>query len=88
MKVKCVEKEITGYKKALEIEHEGKTYKVDLFYDSHVGYELDFRDENGKLIDITEWAEKYDNGQRSLEYDLDEAGGYWDHKEGSGEIEL
>lgn len=79
MKVKCLEKEITGYTKSLEIEHEGATYKAELFYHSETGYELEFRDNNGKLIDLPEWADKYDNGQRSLDYDLDEAGGFWEY---------
>jgi hypothetical protein len=79
MKIKCLEKEITGYKKAITIEHQGTIYRADLFYDSENGYELEFRDENGKLIDWPEWADKYDNGQRSLDYDLDEAGGFWEY---------
>ena len=78
MKVKCLEKEITGYTKLLSIEHEGKIYNATLFYHSETGYDLEFRDDNGKLIDLPEWADKYDNGQRSLDYDLDEAGGYWE----------
>jgi hypothetical protein len=79
MKVKCLEKEITGYTKSLVIEHEGATYKAELFYHNETGYELEFRDDNGKLIDLPEWADKYDNGQRSLDYDLDEAGGFWEY---------
>ena len=79
MKVTCTNKEITGYSKDLKIEHEGKTHNATLFYHSETGYELEFRDDNGKLIDLPEWADKYDNGQRSLYYDLDEAGGFWEY---------
>jgi len=79
MKVKCINKEITGYSKDLEIEHEAEIYKATLFYHSETGYELEFRDDNGKLIDLPEWADKYDNGQRSLDYDIDEAGGFWEY---------
>ena len=37
MKVTCVEQEITGFHKTLEIEHEGKTYKTELQYDQYNG---------------------------------------------------
>ncbi len=78
MKVKCVEQEITDYLKTLEIEHEGKTYKAELEYNQYSGYELRFYDENGEWIETPEWAEDFDNGQRSLDYSLDEASGRWE----------
>jgi hypothetical protein len=79
MKVTCIDKEITGYSKDLKIEHEGKTHNATLFYHSETGYELEFRDDNGKLIDLPEWADKYDNEKRSLAYDIDAAGGFWEY---------
>lgn len=79
MKVKCVEQEITDYLKTLEIEHEGKTYKAELQYDSYSGYELRFYNEQGEWIEMPEWAEDFDNGQRSLDYSLDEASGMWEY---------
>ena len=78
MRVKCIDKEITDFRKTLEIEHEGKTYYADLIYDSNYGYDITFRDENKNAIEMPEWADKYDNGQRSLDHDLDEASGVWE----------
>jgi hypothetical protein len=79
MKVTCTNKEITGYSKDLEIEHEGKTYNATLFYHSETGYDLEFRDDNGKLIDLPEWADLFDNAERSLDYTLDNASGNWEY---------
>lgn len=79
MKVQCVEKEITGFHKTLKIEHEGKTYNAELEYDKHNGYDLRFYDEQGEFMEMPEWAEDFDNGQRSLDYSLDEASGSWDY---------
>ncbi len=79
MKVQCVEQEITGFLKTLKIEHEGKTYNAELEYDQHSGYEVRFYDESGEWIEMPEWAEDFDNGQRSLDYSLDEASGMWEY---------
>jgi len=78
MKVQCVEKEITGFHKTLKIEHEGKTYNAELEYDEHNGYDLRFYDAKGEFMEMPEWAEDFDNGQRSLDYSLDEASGNWE----------
>jgi hypothetical protein len=78
MKVKCVEKEITDFLKTLEIEHEGKTYKAELEYNEHSGYDLRFYNEQGEWIEMPEWAENFDNGQRSLDHSLDHASGMWE----------
>jgi hypothetical protein len=78
MKVKCTDKEIQSYVKDLEIEVEGESYRATLTYDSECGYELAFYGHDGKGIDWPEWADKYDNGQRSLDYDLDELSGNWE----------
>ena len=78
MKVKCVEQEITDFLKTLEIEHEGKTYRAELEYNEHSGYDLRFYNEQGEWIEMPEWAENFDNGQRSLDYSLDEASGRWE----------
>jgi hypothetical protein len=78
MKVKCVDKEIQSYVKDLQIEVEGESYRATLTYDSECGYELAFYGHDGKGIDWPEWADKYDNGQRSLDYDLDELSGNWE----------
>ena len=77
MKVTCKSKEIQSYVKDLEIEVEGEIYRATLTYDSECGYELAFYDKNGKGIEWPEWADKYDNGQRSLDYDLDNESGNW-----------
>lgn len=79
MKVMCKDKEIQSYVKDLEIEVEGESYKATLTYDSECGYELAFYDNNGNGIEWPEWADKYDNGQRSLDYDLDEISGNWEY---------
>jgi hypothetical protein len=78
MKITCIEQEITDFLKTLEIEYEGKTYKAELEYNQHSGYDLRFYDENGEWIEMPEWAEDFDNGQRSLDYSLDEASGRWE----------
>jgi hypothetical protein len=86
MKITCKEKEIQSYVKDLEIEVEGEVYRATLTYDSYSGYELSFYGHDGKGIDWPEWADKYDNGQRSLDYDLDEASGNWEFtNKGEGE---
>lgn len=79
MKVRATEKEIQSYVKDLEIEVEGESYRATLTYDSECGYELAFYGHDGKGIDWPEWADKYDNGQRSLDYDLDEMSGNWEY---------
>jgi hypothetical protein len=79
MKVKCKERELQAYLKDLEIEVEGEIYRATLTYDSYSGYELAFYDRDGKGIEYPEWADKYDTGQRSLDYDLDEASGNWEY---------
>jgi hypothetical protein len=78
MKIRTLDNEITGYQKTLEIEHEGKTYKAELEYDEHNGYEVRFYNEQGEWVQWPEWAENFDNGQRSLDYSLDEASGRWE----------
>jgi hypothetical protein len=66
MNVLCKSKEIQSYVKDLEIEVEGEIYRATLTYDSECGYELAFYGSDDKGIDWPEWADKYDNGQRSL----------------------
>jgi hypothetical protein len=78
MKVRTTEKAITGYTKTLVIEHEGKTYNAELDFEEHNGYELRFYNDKGEFIEMPEWADLYDNGQRSLDYDLDETTGNWE----------
>jgi hypothetical protein len=78
MKVRTLDNEITGFHKTLEIEHEGKTYKAELEYDEHNGYEVRFYNEQGEWVQWPEWAENFDNGQRSLDYTLDNASGMWE----------
>jgi hypothetical protein len=79
MKVKCVDKEITDFLKTLEIEHEGKTYKAELEYNEHSGYDLRFYDEQGEFMEMPEWAEDFDNAYRSLDFTLDQASGNWEY---------
>lgn len=78
MKVHTLEKEITGYHKTLLIEYEGKQYRAELEYDEYSGYDLRFYDDKGEFMEMPEWAEDFDNGQRSLDYSLDEASGSWE----------
>jgi hypothetical protein len=78
MKVTCLDREITGFTKRLEVEVEGEVFIVDLVYDSNWSYDITFRDKEGVAIEMPEWADKYDNGQRSLDHDLDEASGIWE----------
>jgi hypothetical protein len=78
MKVRTIEKAITGYTKTLVIEHEGKTYNAELDFNEYNGYDLRFYNDKGEFIEMPEWADLYDNGQRSLDYDLDETTGNWE----------
>jgi hypothetical protein len=78
MKVTCLDREITGFTKRLEVEVEGEVYLVDLVYDSNWCYDITFRDKKGAVIEMPEWADLFDNGQRSLDYSLDEASGRWE----------
>jgi hypothetical protein len=78
MKVQCVEQEITGFHKTLKIEHKGKTYKAELEYNEHSGYDLRFYDENGEFMEMPEWADLFDNAERSLDFSLDQASGNWE----------
>jgi hypothetical protein len=77
MNVLCKSKEIQSYVKDLEIEVEGEIYRATLTYDSECGYELAFYGSDDKGIEWPEWADKYDNATRSLEYDLDWESGNW-----------
>ena len=63
--------------KDLEIEVEGEIYRATLTYDSECGYELAFYGSDYKGIEWPEWADKYDNATRSLDYDLDWESGNW-----------
>ena len=78
MKVNCMAQEITSFHKTLEIEHEGKTYKAELDYDEHSGYDLRFYNKQGEFMEMPEWADLFDNAQRSLDYSLDNASGMWE----------
>jgi hypothetical protein len=78
MKVTCIDKEIETYIKSIQVEVEGEVYNVDLTYDRG-NYSFTFIDNEGKAIKMPEWADKYDNGQRSLDYDLDVASGMWEY---------
>jgi hypothetical protein len=79
MKVQCLEKEITGYTKMLSMEHEGETCYVEISYDSRDGFTMNFLSKDKEFIEMPEWADKYDNAERSLDYDLDEASGMWEY---------
>jgi hypothetical protein len=74
-KAKLIDNEIRDYVKSIEIEYEGVTYFADLRYGVHDGYELRFHDADGKSISDPDWVDNYDNGQRSIEGDLDEQTG-------------
>ena len=73
MKATIKEQTIHAYSKRLEIEVEGEVCLAILNYNSWDGFELDFIDSSGKSIDWPKWADDYDTGERSLEYDLDVA---------------
>jgi hypothetical protein len=77
MKVTCIDKEIETYIKSIQVEVEGETYNIDLTYDRG-NYSFTFIDNEGKAIEMPEWADKYDNATRSLDYDLDVASGMWE----------
>ena len=82
MKVYALDYELTGFRKTLEIEHEGKIYYADLIYDSNDGYDLSFRDQNKNAIEMPEWAVEWEDKQQygldSLEYKLDCDSGNWE----------
>lgn len=78
MKVTCMDKEIETYIKSIQVEVEGEIYNVDLTYDRG-SYSFTFIDDEGKAIEMPEWADKYDNATRSLDYDLDEMSGNWEY---------
>jgi hypothetical protein len=76
MNVTCIDKEIENYVKSIKVEVWGETYNVDLAYDRGT-YSFTFIDNEGKAIEMPEWADKYDNATRSLDYDLDVMSGNW-----------
>ena len=78
MKVTCKDKEIESYIKSIQVEVEGEIYNVDLTYDRG-NYSFTFIDNEGRAIEMPEWADKYDNATRSLDYDLDVASGMWEY---------
>ena len=78
MKVTCIDKEIETYVKSIQVEVEGEIYNIDLTYDRG-SYSFTFIDNEGKAIEMPEWADKYDNATRSLDYDLDVASGVWEY---------
>ena len=67
MKVELLEKEITEWVKTIEIKRDGKSYRVDLRWDTHNGYEILFW-QNSRVIDTPEWA-----NVPEFEYELDNA---------------
>ena len=78
MKVTCIDKEIETYIKSIKVEVEGEIYNIDLTYDRG-SYSFTFIDNEGGAIEMPEWADKYDNATRSLDYDLDCASGMWEY---------
>ena len=83
LKVKLVDNEIRDYVKSIEIEYQGVIYFADLSYHIHDGYQLQFQDAYGENIPFPDWAENYDNAQRSIEGDLDtQSGSYQIVQEG------
>lgn len=70
MKVELTDKEIHSYTLSLEIEREGETYRADVYYDTHDGYEVYFLGSKGERIPTPEWVIE-------LEEELTEPLGYW-----------
>ena len=68
MKVKLLEKEITEWVKTIEIKRDGKSYRVDLRWDTHNGYEIIGFWRGLTVIPIPEWA-----NVPEFEYELDSA---------------
>jgi hypothetical protein len=70
MKVRQLEKEIHSYTLTLEIEREGKSYRVDVYYDNYDGYDVYFLGDRGERISNPDWVAE-------LEEELTEPLGFW-----------
>lgn len=68
MKVELIEKEITEWVKTIEVEREGQTYRIDLRWDTHNGYEVINFWQGNKTIPVPDWADVPE-----FEYELDSA---------------
>jgi len=72
--IKDITKEDTAWRKEITFEREGKTYTATLYWSAYDGYDLDFRD-GRKFIPDPEWASEWQDrqqyGEESLEYTLD-----------------
>ena len=79
MKVRITDKEIYGYSLELEVEIEGKSERVKIYYDPQDGYEVLFFDRMGKTTNKPQWAIDYEeNNYDPLGYWLeDQVSGRW-----------
>lgn len=68
MKVELLEKQVTEWVKTISIEREGESYRVDLRWDTHNGYDIIGFWQGFKLIPTPEWAHVAE-----FEYELDSA---------------
>ena len=68
MKVKLLEKQVTEWVKHISIEREGESYRVDLRWDTHNGYDIICFYQGFTLIPTPEWAHVPE-----FEYELDSA---------------
>lgn len=78
MNIKGATQEITGWRRYIYFEYQGKDYGVVLSYDEHQGYDLIFQNENEKeftYFEMPDWANNWEpelHNDMGLEHYLDE----------------
>lgn len=78
MKVRITDKEIHAYSLELEVEIEGKSERVKIYYDPQDGYEVLFFNRMGEITNKPQWAIDYEKNKYDLAYWLEEqASGHW-----------
>jgi hypothetical protein len=74
--IDVLEQSTTSWRKRLIVEHEGISYRVDLFWDTNEGYDSYWQDMDRKFIDTPEWVvtweEDHVNERSSFNGFLDE----------------
>jgi len=76
IEIDFLEQSTTSWRKRLIVEHEGISYRVDLFWDTNEGYDPYWQDMDRKFIDTPEWVvtweEDHEKERNSFNGYLDE----------------
>jgi len=56
IQVDVTHEETMAWRRKIIVEHEGISYRVDLFWDLHEGFESWWHDMDRNLIDMPDWA--------------------------------